>query len=168
MNKTKLSKTVLQMKFMNRTREKVELEEEEAQGRNMYSSEITEKMLNGNSNIIIEPSYVICEDLIECGRFSFGGMNKDIERLMENESAAKRIKTEEDEKLRQKEMKKDVKDDEMLKYYDSLFQSRTEKFHVRRHRKDNVVGPPGKYLKPDPKKLDQFPVDYKTVMETFK
>lgn len=32
MNRTKLSKTVLQMKFMKRTREKVEKEEEEEQG----------------------------------------------------------------------------------------------------------------------------------------
>lgn len=32
MSKTKLSKTVLQMKFMKRTREKVEKEEEELEG----------------------------------------------------------------------------------------------------------------------------------------
>lgn len=38
MSKTKLSKTVLQMKFMKRTREKVEKEEEEELGK--YGFEI--------------------------------------------------------------------------------------------------------------------------------
>lgn len=115
----------------------------------MYSSEITEKMLHGNSNIIIEPSYVICEGLIECGRFSFGGMNKDIERLMEQEQQAKRVKQEDETMQKQKEMKKDIPDDEMMKYYNSLMHTVGNKFEIRKRRTTPTIGPPGRYLKPD-------------------
>ncbi|XP_063704190.1 M-phase phosphoprotein 6 [Culicoides brevitarsis] len=133
----KLSKSVLQMKFMKRTREKVEQEEEEEQGRAMYSSEITEKMLHGNSNIFIEPSYVICEGLIECGRFSFGGMDKDIERLMELEAQAKLALKEEDTREKQKEMTKDVNDEDMIKYYNSLMDTVGNKFNKHKRRRGN-------------------------------
>lgn len=112
----------------------------------MYSSEITEKMLHDNSNIIIEPSYVICEGLIECGRFSFGGMDKDIERLMEQEQQAKRTKEEGDTMQKQKEMKKDIPDEDMMKYYNSLMNTVGKKFDNRKRRRGNESG---RYMKPE-------------------
>ncbi|KAF5287563.1 hypothetical protein FQA39_LY15892 [Lamprigera yunnana] len=55
----KLSKTVLDMKFMKKTKERVEKEQDDAE----------------------EVSVTSCKDLIE-GRLSFGGMNPEIEKLM--------------------------------------------------------------------------------------
>lgn len=118
----------------------------------MYSSEITEKMLHGNENIIIEPSYVICEGLIECGRFSFGGMNKDVERIIEQEEQAKRVKKEDEVPQKQKEMKKDVADDEMIQYYNSLMKTVGKKFEIRKQRTRPAIGPPG-LIKPN---INQF------------
>lgn len=83
-SKPKLSKGILEMKFMQRTKAKVDKEIEAAEGRAMYSNEITDKMLNSNSNFIIEPSFVHCDNLID-GRLSFRGMNPEIERLLELE-----------------------------------------------------------------------------------
>lgn len=142
--KTKLSKTVLQMKFMKRTLEKVEREEDEAEGRAMYSKEITEKMLHGHSHIIIEPSFVICEGLHACGRFSYRGMNKEIEKIQNAEEEAKLSKEQLEERMRNKEMKKDVDDIEMLKYYSSLVDTMGSKFSSNKKRKaDSNHGPPG-------------------------
>lgn len=41
--RAKLSKSILEMKFMKKTKERVEKEEEDAEGHAMYSKEITEK-----------------------------------------------------------------------------------------------------------------------------
>lgn len=146
--KIKLSKTVLQMKFMKRTRDQVEKEDDEAEGRALYSNEITDRMLHGNDNIIIESSYVACEDLHPCGRFSFGGMNKDIERIMEHENQVKRVKEEKDDLQRRKEMKKDVEDEEMVKYYSSLVKTLGNKFSVHKRNLKPIVGPPGHFWMP--------------------
>lgn len=51
-NKVKLSKSILDMKFMKRTKDKVLKEEDDAQSRAMYSNEITEKMLKCDSFFI--------------------------------------------------------------------------------------------------------------------
>lgn len=103
-------------------------------------------MLHGNSNIIFEPSYVICEGLVECPRFSYGGMNKEVERLMEESQRPKHIKLEELQK--QKEMKKDIDDNEMLKYYSSLQKTMKGKFRIKNLNKTNI-GPPGVFIKPN-------------------
>lgn len=146
--KSRLSKSVLQMKFMKRTRDQVEKEDEEEEGRALYSNEITDRMLHGNENITIEPSFVVCESLHPCGRFSYGGLNKDIERIMELEQQAKRIKTEKIDVQKRKEMKKDVGDAEMLAYYSSLVQTLGNKFTVHKKRQKPNVGPPGHFWKP--------------------
>lgn len=104
-------------------------------------------MLHGNSHIIFEPSYVICEGLVECPRFSYGGMNKEIERLMEEKQKSKRFKVEYLEQ-KQKEMKKDIDDNEMLKYYSSLVGTMKAKFKIRKVDRPNI-GPPGIFLKPN-------------------
>lgn len=108
----------------------------------MYSKEITEKMLHGHEHIIIEPSFMVCEGLHTCGRFSYRGMNKEIERIQEVEENAKHVKTEEEEKLRNREMKKDVNDAEMLQYYSSLVDTLGSKYGPQKKRKRTNGNPP--------------------------
>ncbi|XP_034474448.1 M-phase phosphoprotein 6 [Drosophila innubila] len=107
--KPRLSRGVLDMKFMQRTKVKVAKEADDEQSRALYSNELNEKMLNSNSNFIVEPSYSICEGLID-GRLSFRGMNPELERLMELEQAEKEGKT-------RPEQPKDVTDQEMVETY---------------------------------------------------
>lgn len=113
-SKTKLSKGILEMKFMKRTRDKVIKEEDDEEGRAMYASQITDRMLRqGECPYIIEPSFVPCENLVE-GRFSFRGMNPEIERLLELEELARQAAA-------SKDIKRDVTDQEMAdQYYGNL------------------------------------------------
>lgn len=132
----KLSKSILDMKFMKRTKEKVQKEEEDEKARAMHSNEITEKMLRGDCPYIIEPSYVPCEDLDD-GRYSFRGMNPDIERLAELELQAKQAKFE-------KNVRKDVTDEEMAEqYYSNVMKTIEKKYQSKNHRR--------KMTFPDPK-----------------
>ncbi|XP_055691444.1 M-phase phosphoprotein 6 [Lutzomyia longipalpis] len=120
--KARLSKTILEMKFMKKTKEKVLKAEESQESCAMYSSEITQKMLSG-SNLIPEPSYVPCEDLL-IGRFSFGGMNPELERLLLKEKASQ--VNEDFEK--EQEMIKDVSDDKMALHYGKIHQTISNKY----------------------------------------
>uniref|UniRef100_A0A6M2DJY0 Putative m-phase phosphoprotein 6 n=1 Tax=Xenopsylla cheopis TaxID=163159 RepID=A0A6M2DJY0_XENCH len=107
-NKRKLSKSILEMKFMKKTKEKFMKEEEDEESRNMYSNEITDRM-NKNSQYIEEPSLAICENLL-VGRLSYKGMNPEIERLLELEELERAAKeTPRDEA--------DVSDSEMTNYF---------------------------------------------------
>lgn len=109
-SKTKLSKGILEMKFMKRTRDKVIKEEDDEEGRAMYASQITDRMLRqGECPYIVESSYVPCENLVE-GRFSFRGMNPEIERLLELEELARQA-------TMSKDIKQDVTDQEMADQY---------------------------------------------------
>ncbi|XP_030569038.1 M-phase phosphoprotein 6 [Drosophila novamexicana] len=107
--KPRLSRGVLDMKFMQRTKAKVAKEDDDEQSRALYSNELNQKMLNSNSNFIIEPSYSICAGLID-GRLSFRGMNPELERLMELELAEKQGRTRPDQP-------KEVTDQEMAEAY---------------------------------------------------
>ncbi|XP_058463218.1 M-phase phosphoprotein 6 [Malaya genurostris] len=131
--KVKLSKGILEMKFMSRTREKIEKENDDAEGRALYSNEITDKMLHGSSKYIIETSYVPCEDLIE-GRVSYGGMNPEIERIIElekNKDLAALIEKERAEAAERQKMRRDVPDEEMAKFYTSVVKTVKKKFDKR-------------------------------------
>lgn len=77
-SKPRLSRGVLDMKFMQRTKVKVEKEADDEQSRALYSNEINQKMLNSTSNFVVESSYSICAGLID-GRLSFRGMNPELE-----------------------------------------------------------------------------------------
>lgn len=143
-NKVKLSKSILDMKFMKRTKEKVLKEEDDAQSRAMYSNEITEKMLKCESHYIIEPSYVTCEDLND-GRFSFRGMNPDIERILELEEQAKQAN-------KNQNVKKDVTDEEMSAYYGNVKKTIERKFQSKTQRR-KITLPEPKFKKP---KLDEI------------
>ncbi|XP_055855179.1 M-phase phosphoprotein 6 [Episyrphus balteatus] len=132
-NRARLSKGILEMKFMQRTKAKVDKEIEEAEGRAMYSSEITDKM-NQNSNFIIEPSFMYCEGLIE-GRLSYRGMNPEIERLLELEQEEK------DKKTRPPPQANDVSDKDMQAFYENnLARTMQKKFDKKRKSNDNSKG----------------------------
>lgn len=124
-SKTKLSKGILEMKFMKRTRDKVIKEEDDEEGRAMYASQITDRMLRqGECPYIVESSYVPCENLVE-GRFSFRGMNPEIERLLELEELARQA-------TMSKDIKQDVTDQEMAdQYYGNLTNTMAKTFDRR-------------------------------------
>ncbi|XP_052861307.1 M-phase phosphoprotein 6 [Anopheles cruzii] len=132
-NKVQLSKAILQMKFMSRTKEKFDREADNAKGRALYASEITDKMLNEACKYVIETSYVPCEDLIE-GRISFGGMNPEIERILEQESGAESAQRERAEAIKNSKMQKDVPDAEMAQFYSSVMKSVHKKYDSNRKR----------------------------------
>ncbi|XP_031630463.1 M-phase phosphoprotein 6 [Contarinia nasturtii] len=139
-NKVKLSKSILDMKFMKRTKEKVLKEEDDAQSRAMYSNEITDKMRKSESYFVIEPSYVPCENLND-GRFSFRGMNPEIERILELEQNAKQAAMDQN-------VKKDVTDDDMQSaYYGNVKKTIERKFQSKTHRR-KISLPEPKFKKP--------------------
>lgn len=124
----KLSKSILDMKFMKRTKEKVLKEEEDAKSRAMYSSEITEKMLKGDCPYIVETSFVPCENLTD-GRYSFRGMNPEIERIIELENAERLAAME-------KNVVKDVTDADMSNsYYLNVQKTIQRKFQTKNQRR---------------------------------
>ncbi|XP_052755517.1 M-phase phosphoprotein 6 [Galleria mellonella] len=84
--KLQLPKSVLDMKFMKKTKDRIEREIENTQDHDgLYSNIITNEMRHATGNFITETSFIVCEDLLE-GRLSYKGMNPEIERLMELES----------------------------------------------------------------------------------
>ncbi|XP_053678164.1 M-phase phosphoprotein 6 [Anopheles nili] len=133
MNKVQLSKGILQMKFMSRTKEKLEKEADNERGRALYASEITDKMLNETIKYVIEPSYVPCEDLIE-GRVSYGGINPEIERIIEIESGENSLKREQEEAAKQAKMQTDVPDADMARFYSSVVHTINKKYDNHRKR----------------------------------
>lgn len=122
-----LSKAILEMKFMKKTKEKVQKEIEDAEGQAMYSNEITEEMRRSGNLVFIETSISNCKNLIE-GRLSFGGMNPEIEKLMANDYI-KQLEAEE----RRKE--KDITDVEMAEGYSTLVDTIGKKFASSKHSK---------------------------------
>ncbi|XP_055950262.1 M-phase phosphoprotein 6-like [Argiope bruennichi] len=108
--RAKLSSNVLEMKFMKKSKEKSELEAEEERRKIMFESEIPDALIRGGDLCIIEPSFVPCLQLLN-GRFSFKGMNPEIEKLMR-----------EDEQKDLDKLKKmdGISDQEMAERYSSL------------------------------------------------
>lgn len=124
----KLSKSILEMKFMKRTKDKVLREEEDEKSRNMYSSEITAQMMKGDCPYIVETSFVPCEMLTD-GRYSFRGMNPEIERLIQLETA-------ELDAAKDKNVTKDVTDAEMsAAYYHNVKKTIERKFQTKNQRR---------------------------------
>lgn len=116
----KLPKSVLDMKFMKKTKERIEREIENIQGHeSLYSNIITSEMRSATGNYISESSFIYCEDLME-GRLSFKGMNPEIERLME-------LKNQKNEKP-SGDMDKDISDEILAK--------KMQAFNARKRQKD--------------------------------
>merc|ERR1719341_669008 len=75
------------MKFMKRTREKTEQQDEEEVRSQLFDSEVTPAMRAGGNRIVCEPSYVPVENLV-FGRLAFKGMNAEIEAMEESQEEA--------------------------------------------------------------------------------
>lgn len=131
--RVKLSKSILEMKFMKRTKERVEKEEDNAEGEAMYSKEITEKMRSSGNIVFLETNVSNCKNLIN-GRLSFKGMNPEIEKLMSNADIKK---LEAAEKAKEKE----ISDVEMAKGYSTLVDTMNKKFNKKQNSKRQFVKP---------------------------
>lgn len=115
--KPKLPKSVLDMKFMKKTRERIEKEQANTQGhKDLYSNAITDEMRLASGNFVIESSFIFCEDLLD-GRLSFKGMNPEIERLME---------LEDEKNSPSSDMEKDVSDEILAKKMKAFKRTREE------------------------------------------
>ncbi|XP_023220033.1 M-phase phosphoprotein 6-like [Centruroides sculpturatus] len=80
-SKTNLSKNLLKMKFMKRSKEKIEQKQEELEKKALFETELIDLLKKEGKRFLIEPSYAPCEQLV-FGRMSFKGMNPEIEKLM--------------------------------------------------------------------------------------
>jgi M-phase phosphoprotein-6 len=56
-----LSKSILDMKFMKKTKERVEKEKEDAEGKAMYFNEITNEMRQSGNIVFSETSIFTCK-----------------------------------------------------------------------------------------------------------
>lgn len=77
----KLSKGVLDLKFMKKSKEKAQLLEENEERQSLYQDQLS-SLLEGADRIVMVNSYYDCMDFLPC-RLSFGGMDPDIEKLNE-------------------------------------------------------------------------------------
>ncbi|XP_032674819.1 M-phase phosphoprotein 6 [Odontomachus brunneus] len=109
--KITLSKNILQMKFMQRTKEKVEKQQFQEEGEIYFGNQITERMKKESEKFVIEPSYVFCENLVN-GRMSFQGMNPVIEKYMEL--------MQNKEKIMEEELQTEVSDEQMTVQWQKL------------------------------------------------
>ncbi|KAK6642547.1 hypothetical protein RUM43_004049 [Polyplax serrata] len=133
--KKKLSKSILEMKFMKKSKEKFEKEQDDAEGRAAFASEVTQAMRIGGSKIVIEPSFVPCDDLL-VGRFSYHGMNPEIERLLLSEKAEKT-----EEKAKQEENEAEISDLEMARRYSALVGTIGNRFKTKNNKRtSNMSG----------------------------
>uniref|UniRef100_A0A673VC88 M-phase phosphoprotein 6 n=1 Tax=Suricata suricatta TaxID=37032 RepID=A0A673VC88_SURSU len=130
--KTKLSKNLLRMKFMQRgldSETKKQLEEEE---KKMISEEHwyldLPELKEKECFIIEEQSFLLCEDLLY-GRMSFRGFNPEVEKLMLQMNAKNKTEEVEDETV-----ELDVSDEEMARRYETLVGTVGKKFAKKRDR----------------------------------
>ncbi|CAH1269742.1 MPHOSPH6 [Branchiostoma lanceolatum] len=149
--KPKLSKNLMQMKFMQRKqqsddREKLEEEQQRVIDEEHWVLDIPElKKLESRYEVI--DSYVPCEDL-KYGRFSFQGFNPAIEKIAKSFEVAK-----EEEASEAKEKEETVSDDEMARRYEAIVGTIQKKFGKKRHRNSTGDEPQvkkkkKKFLKP--------------------
>ncbi|XP_072936532.1 M-phase phosphoprotein 6 [Epargyreus clarus] len=113
--KPQLPKSLLEMKFMKKTKERMEKEYQNLEDHDkLYSETLPKEVHHDIDNYITQSSFIYCEDLLE-GRISFKGMNPEIERLMAAEA-----ETAESEG----EMHKDVPDEILAKKMNSFRRKR--------------------------------------------
>ncbi|CAG9826303.1 unnamed protein product [Diabrotica balteata] len=132
-NDVRLSRAILEMKFMKKTKEKVEKEIDDEEGRSMYSNEITDEMRKSGNLVFVSTSIVNCKNLID-GRLSFGGKNPDIEKLMAS-NYTKLLEEQEQKK------EKDVSDADMAKGYSTLVKTIGKKFNKDKKKKKKFAKP---------------------------
>lgn len=122
--KTKLSSSVLKMKFMQKTREKEEAKESFNQ---VNANNILQQSLQ-ESKFLIEPSYASVE-FLKFGRMSFKGQNPEIEKLMSALEADRQL-----EQSQAKEKSDSVSDIEFAERYTTLIDTVGKKFTKKRCR----------------------------------
>ncbi|XP_059480542.1 protein F29A7.6 [Neocloeon triangulifer] len=146
--KFQLPKSLLEMKFMKKTKELEEKRREDEDRKEMFSNEITDQMVSEGQRFLEEPSLVPLLNLRE-GRFSYLGFNKEIEQLMQSEEDAK--KEAEQKRLdavKQEREEKCVLDEDMALRMASLSKSIGLKFMSKRQRNDkDSTGNPSKKVK---------------------
>ncbi|XP_038224840.1 M-phase phosphoprotein 6 [Dermochelys coriacea] len=129
--KTRLSKNLLRMKFMQRgldseTKKQLEEEEKKIISEEHWYLDLPE-LKEKESFIIEERSFMPCEDLLY-GRMSFKGFNPEVEKLMiQMNSRYKKEEIEADDTA-----EADVSDEEMARRYETLVRTIGKKFLKKR------------------------------------
>nr|XP_013009147.1 M-phase phosphoprotein 6-like [Cavia porcellus] len=131
--KTKLSKNLLRMKFMQRgldseTKKQLEEEEKKIISEEYWYLDLPE-LKEKESFIIEEQSFLLCEDLLY-GRMSFRGFNPEVEKLMLQMNAKNKAEEEEEDET----VEVDVSDEEMARRYETLVGTIGKKFAKKRDR----------------------------------
>ncbi|KAK7082778.1 hypothetical protein SK128_016492 [Halocaridina rubra] len=75
----KLSRAVLDLKFMKKSKEKREIQDDAEERQELYKDQLS-RLHEGADRIILVNSYSDCMKFLPC-RLSFGGMDPDIEKL---------------------------------------------------------------------------------------
>ncbi|KAM7283550.1 M-phase phosphoprotein 6 [Ixodes scapularis] len=121
--KTKLSRHLLDMKFMKKSKEKAEKDAEDEEHQSLFNSDIMNTIKKEGSMYICEESFVPLMGLLP-GRMSFKGRNPDIERLMR------------DNELKDPQYSKmpGISDEEMAERYSTLVKTMAKKFTKKKHR----------------------------------
>ncbi|KAK7505370.1 hypothetical protein BaRGS_00003532 [Batillaria attramentaria] len=126
----KLSKNVLQMKFMQRSVLRMEVEQNEEEKQKIIDDEHwvldLPQLSQREERYITQPSAVVCENL-QFGRMSFKGFNPEVEKLMKLHDTESELKQAEE---REKEI--GVSEDEMAKRYSALVGIIAKKFSTKR------------------------------------
>nr|XP_037283158.1 M-phase phosphoprotein 6-like [Rhipicephalus microplus] len=120
-SKTKLSRHLLDMKFMKKSKEKAQKDEEDEEHRSLYNSDAVDTIIKEGSRYIIQESYAPCLDLV-LPRMSFKGRNPEIERLMQGEN---------EKELPTCKMP-GIPDEEMAERYSTLVGTMAKKFDERK------------------------------------
>uniref|UniRef100_A0A023GHK6 Putative m phase phosphoprotein 6 n=2 Tax=Amblyomma TaxID=6942 RepID=A0A023GHK6_AMBTT len=121
-SKTKLSRHLLDMKFMKKSKEKAQKDEEEEEHRSLFNSDAMDSIKKEGSRYITKESYAPCLGLL-APRMSFKGRNPEIERLMQQDSEAET----------KPHTMPGIADEEMAKRYSTLVGTIAKKFDKRRH-----------------------------------
>ncbi|XP_054167187.1 M-phase phosphoprotein 6-like [Oppia nitens] len=132
---TTLSKNLLQMKFMHRTKEKTEKQLNEQRNDELLDQHFDDNDELESQKYIINTSYVYCEGL-RSGRMSFRGMNPEVEKLMQ-EIDENDDKDKEDNDNNEKNTTQDVSDDEMANRYSKLMSDSASGHRKRNHKNFN-------------------------------
>lgn len=119
--KTKLSRHLLDMKFMKKSKEKEQKDQEEEEHRLLYGGDTIDTIKKEGSRYIINESYASCLGLLP-PRMSFMGRNPEIERLMQQNT----------EKETNSCKMPGIQDEEMAERYSTLVGTVAKKFEKRK------------------------------------
>ncbi len=114
-NRQSLSKNLMQMKFMQKTKQKNDKEIEDKSNKRLIDEELSESMRKEGEKYLISSSNLYCEQL-KFSRMSFNGMNHEIEKLMQENNDLNETEVKTDNNL-------EVSDEEMTNRYSYLIDS---------------------------------------------